>query len=133
MKYILDTNIVAELLKDAPAICSKLTLLRRDQVLIPQPVLAEIEFGLARLGRSKRHDRLRQRLTVLLAEIRRSAWSDAVSCSFGEIKAHLQRTKQLVEDFDIAIAAHAHAVRGTLVTRNLRHFERMDALLVEAW
>jgi tRNA(fMet)-specific endonuclease VapC len=48
-------------------------------------------------------------------------------------KAELLRRGTPVEDFDIAIAAHALAVSGTLVTRNLRHFTRIRGLPVEDW
>lgn len=133
MNYILDTNIVADLLKNVPSTYERLTRLKRNQVFLPQPVLAEIEFGLSRLGHSERQNKLRNRYHILLQEIPRATWNDFVSQSFGLIKAHLQETGQLIEDFDIAIAAHAHAKRGTLVTHNVRHFNRIENLLIEEW
>lgn len=133
MSYVVDTNIVAELLKDNAAVCHRLAALDRSQVLLPQPVIAEVEFGLARIVHSKRRSRLRQRFDVLLGEMHRAEWTDAVSASFGQIKAALQRSGLVTEDFDIAIAAHAHAHKATLVTRNVHHFERIGGLRTTHW
>ena len=51
----------------------------------------------------------------------------------GAIKADLARRGVLLEDFDTAIAAHALALEGVLVTGNPRHFERIPGLRLEDW
>jgi tRNA(fMet)-specific endonuclease VapC len=38
-----------------------------------------------------------------------------------------------VDDFDVAIAAHAIAHDATVVTRNVRHLVRIRSLRVEEW
>jgi tRNA(fMet)-specific endonuclease VapC len=133
LTFVVDTNIVAELLKDDPSVCRRVASLPRNEVLLPQPVVAEVEFGLARLGRSKRRERLRHRFEILLGELHRAHWTDAVGVAFGGIKAALQRSGLMIEDFDVAIAAHARALSATLATRNVRHFERIAGLRVERW
>jgi tRNA(fMet)-specific endonuclease VapC len=44
-----------------------------------------------------------------------------------------ERRGQRIGDFDAAIAAHALAVDGVVVTRNVRHFSRIRGLSVEDW
>ncbi len=133
MKYLLDTNMLSYLMRGDPAVSESLMARSRTDVLVPQPVIAEIEYGLARLRDSKRKRRLRERFTVLTGELRRAAWTDEVSRAFGEIKADLERRGVRIEDFDAAIAAHAVALEGTLVTENLGHMGRVHGLRLENW
>jgi tRNA(fMet)-specific endonuclease VapC len=100
---------------------------------IPQPVIAEIAYGLQRLARSKRKDALASRFELLKSEIRRVAWSDEVSEAFGVIKAALERKGERIEDFDAAVAAHALFDGGVLVTANLRHMTRVPGIEIEDW
>ena len=96
-------------------------------------VLAEIAFGIERLPRSKRRASLQARFELVSAELPRAEWTDAVSQTFGRIKASLERRGTRIEDFDAAIAAHALALEATLVTANLDHTIRVPGLRVEDW
>ena len=102
-------------------------------MVIPQPVHAEIAFGIERLPRSRRRQFLRKRFDLICAEIPRAHWTDEVSDSFGAIKAVLERKGSLIEDFDVAIAAHALAAGAVLVTANLSDMTRVPGLRVENW
>ena len=57
MKYILDTKAVSAAMYNDPHIWEQLTARSAGDVLIPQPVLAEIAYGLARLPESARRTR----------------------------------------------------------------------------
>jgi tRNA(fMet)-specific endonuclease VapC len=131
--YILDTNAVSALMKGTPAVVDRLTALAPDEVAIPQPVIAEIAFGIERLPRSKRRTFLQARFDLVSAGVRRVDWTDAVSLAFGRTKALLERRGMRIEDFDAAIAAHALALEATLVTANLDHMIRVPGLRVEDW
>ena len=133
MTYYLDTNAVSALMKGDPAVLDRLAEVEKAAVAIPQPVIAEIEFGIQRLPKSKRKTRLRERLELVQTEIARLAWRDDVSTAFGQIRAALERKGQPIEDFDAAIAAHALADGATLVTANLSHMRRVPGLRVEDW
>lgn len=133
MKYILDTNAVASLMKGDARVLARLARVAPQDVAIPHPVMAEIEYGIRRLPRSKRKDMLAQRLDLLKTEIQRCTWTDAVSETFGEIKASLERKGVRIEDFDAAVAAHAVASGGILVTANTKHMVRVVALEIEDW
>ena len=100
---------------------------------MPQPVVAEIAYGIQRLSRSKRKDALASRFELLKSEIRRVPWSDEVSEAFGGIKSGLERKGERIEDFDAAVAAHALAEDCVLVTANLKHMTRVPGLQVEDW
>jgi tRNA(fMet)-specific endonuclease VapC len=131
--YVLDTNAVSALMKADPRVAGRLRAANRHAVSIPQPVIAEIAYGIARLPKSKRRERLQDRFDLICLEIARIDWTDAVSEKFGAIKATLERRGRRIEDFDAAIAAHALAAGATLVTANLDDMIRIPDLKVEDW
>lgn len=133
MKYVLDTNAVSGLMRAEPAIIARLKSIARTDVGLPQPVAAEIEYGLARLPASKRKQMLEERWQLFSRELPRLPWTDAVSVEFGRVKASLEKRGERVEDFDVAIAAHALALGATLVTANVKHTLRVSRLAIEDW
>jgi tRNA(fMet)-specific endonuclease VapC len=133
MTYVLDTNAVSALMKGSTAVVERLAATEPAGITVPQPVLAEIAFGIERLPRSKRRTALQARFDLLSAELPRAEWTDAVSQMYGRIKATLERRGTRIEDFDAAIAAHALALGATLVTANLGHMARVPGLRLEDW
>lgn len=133
MIYLLDTNAVSALMKGSVAVVERLAATKPADVAVPQPVLAEIAFGIERLPRSKRRAALQSRFDLISAELPRAEWTDLVSQMFGRIKATLERRGTRIEDFDAAIAAHALALDAALVTANLGHMVRVPGLRVEDW
>jgi tRNA(fMet)-specific endonuclease VapC len=132
--FVLDTNAVSALMKGEPRFIEKLRQSNKGEVSVPQPVLAEIAYGIERLPKSKRRQALQERFDLVRSELARSSWSDEVSESFGSIKATLERKgRRIIEDFDAAIAAHALARGATLVTANLDDMARVPGLTVEDW
>jgi tRNA(fMet)-specific endonuclease VapC len=130
---VLDTNVLSALMRGDRAAIARLRGARKDEVGVPQPALAEIAYGIARLPRSKRRAALEERFALLRAELPRLDWTDEVSDAFGVIKAALEKRGERIEDFDVAIAAHAVARGAALVTANRAHMARVQGLRVEDW
>jgi len=133
VRYVLDTNVVSLLMKGEPKIVERLKRVAREDVCIPQPVIAEISYGIQRLARSRRKDALASRFEIVKSEIQRVEWSDDVSEAFGAIKSALERKGERIEDFDAAVAAHATSLGCTLVTANMKHMLRVPGLDIEDW
>ena len=133
MTYVLDTNAVSALMKGRAAVVEQLAATEPAAVSVPQPVLAEIAFGIERLPRSRRRAALQARFDLISVELPRAEWTDVVSQMYGRIKATLERRGTRIEDFDAAIAAHALAFGANLVTSNLGHMTRVPGLRVEDW
>lgn len=120
-------------MRSDPEPARRLLAHRPAELAVPQPVLAELRYGISRLPRSRRREQLEARLNVILLALARAPWTDEVSRRFGELKSTLERRGVRVDDFDVAIAAHALAGDATIVTDNVRHFARMPGLRVESW
>ena len=133
IQYVLDTNAVSAIMKNEPRIITRVRSVGPDELGIPQPVLAEIAYGIERLPRSKRRDAFTSQFERIRAVFQRVAWTDDVSVQFGQIKAQLERTGRRLEDFDSAIAAHAVSLDAVLVTANLGQMSRVPHLRVEDW
>jgi tRNA(fMet)-specific endonuclease VapC len=133
VKYVLDTNAVSAIMKAEGRFVGRLRSTARGDISIPQPVLAEIAYGIERLPRSRRRDALAGRFDLVRAELGRAPWTDTVGERFGSVKAELERRGERIEDFDIAVAAHALAEGAVLVTANLEHMARVPGLTVEDW
>jgi tRNA(fMet)-specific endonuclease VapC len=131
--YVLDTNAVSALMKGSARIVARLASHHPGEIAIPQPVLAEIAFGLERMPSSRRRRALQSRFELICSEVRRVEWTDEIGHAYGRIKATLERQGTRMEDFDAAIAAHALARGATLVTANLDHMTRIPGLSVEDW
>jgi tRNA(fMet)-specific endonuclease VapC len=102
-------------------------------VAIPQPVIAELAYGIERLPRSRRRTALQARFDLICSEIPRAQWTDDVSHAYGRIKSTLERKGTRIEDFDAAIAAHAVALGAILVTTNAGHMRRVPGVRLEDW
>lgn len=133
MKFVLDTNAVSALMKGEPRVVERLKQRGRSEVAVPQPVLAEIAYGIERLPQSKRRNSLLERFDLVRSELDRTSWTDEVSECFGRIKAILELKGRRIEDFDLAIAAHALARGAVLVSANLDDMDRIPDLQLEDW
>lgn len=133
MSYVLDTNVIAALMRGEATVIARLERVTRQMVAVPEPVWAEVAHGLARMPRSKRRERLMARFEFLREELPSVEWSPEVSDAFGALKAALEARGQRLEDFDLAIAAHALATDAVLVSANLRHLGGIDDLEIEDW
>ena len=131
--YVLDTNAVSALMKGHAAFVERLAAQTPADIAVPQPVIAEIAFGIERLPRSRRRSVLQSRFDLICSELPRAEWTDAISQAYGRIKAALERRGSRIEDFDAAIAAHAVANDAVLVTANRDHMARVPGLQIEDW
>jgi tRNA(fMet)-specific endonuclease VapC len=133
VKYVLDTNVISALMYGHPAATARLAAVSRADVRLPQPALAEIAYGIARLPKSKRRTWLDERRALIIGVIQRADWTDEVSTAFGRIKAALEKRGEPIDDFDAAVAAHALAAGAVLVTADRQHMTRVPGVAVEDW
>lgn len=91
---------------------------------------AELYYGAAR---STARAGNRALVTSFLATLPVLGLDEASVQIFGEAKALLERQGQRLADADLFIGAIAVVQRATVVTGNVRHYERIPGVTVEDW
>jgi tRNA(fMet)-specific endonuclease VapC len=131
MRYMLDTNICSYILKNHPtAVKQKFEEVGAGNICISAIVLAELYYGAARHPKGivirREIDSFVSRLVVI-------PWDENAADHYGAIRASLEKAGTLVGAMDILIAAHARSCAATLVTNNLREFDRIKGLTLLNW
>lgn len=133
-QYLLDTNTVSYFLRDhSHALTTRLMGTTPDELAVSVITAGELQFGLKKLGPGFRTTALAARLDKLLAAIATLPLEPEVASQYGNIRAHLEAQGPPIGGNDLWIAAHALAQDLTLITHNLREFERVPGLKVESW
>ncbi len=131
MKYMLDTNICIYIIKEKPAkVINKFHTLDIGDVCISSITLAELEYG---VEKSQYTERNRLALAGFLSSIEVQSFSDKAATEYGKIRAELERQGNIIGAYDLMIGAHALSENITLVTSNMKGFERIDKLSFENW
>lgn len=131
MSYMLDTNICIYAIKKKPEqVLYRLREAMQSGVCISSITLAELEYG---MKHSSNPGKNRQALLRFLAPFSILPFGPAAAFEYGEIRAYLQERGTPVGPLDMLIAGHARAEELTLVTNNVREFERVPGLTIENW
>jgi tRNA(fMet)-specific endonuclease VapC len=130
--YCFDTDILSATIRPAPP----LHLIRRLATVPPQEqfttsiTVGELIYGARRVGREDLSRRvaqvIRRAQTVL-------AFDTTAARTFGFLKATLEQRGTPLAEPDLRIASIALSRGLILVTRNVRHFQRVAELTVENW
>jgi tRNA(fMet)-specific endonuclease VapC len=130
MRYLLDTNILSDLLRhpQGPA-ALRLAEIGEDQVGTSIICAGELRFGAIRKG----SPRLAAQVAALLDSIEILPLEEPASSRYGEIRTALERQGRPIGSNDLWIAVQALALDLTLVTANEGEFRRVDGLRVENW
>lgn len=133
---ILDTNIVSELMKQAP---SKMLLSWIDEqdsadLYVTSITIAEIMYGLHILPSSKRRTQLETAFDMTMREAfayRILPFDDKAAHQYGELMAKSKAQGQTMSVCDGQIAAIALTYQFTLATRNIKDFTKTGVSLVD--
>ena len=128
--WMLDTNALSELIRNPQgALADKLNALDSDAICTSIVAACELRFGARRKGSApltQRVEQLLQALTVLPLDT-------PADEHYADIRVALERAGTPIGSNDLLIAAHARSRGLTLVTHNLREFERVPGLKVVDW
>jgi tRNA(fMet)-specific endonuclease VapC len=130
LKYLLDTNILIYVVKNRPASVRERFTRFHGQMAMSSVSLLELVYGAEKSAAPERNLRdvegLAARLEVL-------PFDAAAATHAGRIRADLARAGTPIGPYDQMIAGHARSLGLTLVSNNLREFERVQGLLMENW
>ena len=131
MRYMLDTNICIYAIKHMPReVIERLNEHNPNEICISSVTYAELIHG---VEKSKAVEKNRTTLTLLLADIEILPFDTGAAEGYGEIRAELERKGIPIGPLDMMIAGHAKSLGYTVVTNNIKEFERIDGLRLENW
>ncbi|NKB72076.1 MAG: PIN domain-containing protein [Candidatus Latescibacteria bacterium] len=129
--YMLDTNICIYVIKQRPpSILEKFNTVPTDSLCISIISIAELQYGVER-SRSKKLNQ--SVLTDFIARLTVHPWNMAAARQYGQLRTDLEQKGPPIGNMDLLIAAHALSRGDTLVSNNLREFERVENLDCENW
>lgn len=130
LKYMLDTNIVIYVIKRRPVEVLDVFNRHAGLMCISSITLAEL------LHCAEKSEKMEQNLHQIedfISRLEVLVYSTKAAAHYGDIRANLERKGTTIGLNDLHIAGHARSEGLTLVSNNLREFERVDGLLLENW
>jgi len=125
MKYLVDSDYVADYLGAHPPAIQLLSSFAKDDLAISLITYGEIYEGI-HFGRDP------QKTTDVFQRFLRSVVilppTQPIMQQFARIRGELRRTGKIIGDFDILIASTAIQHHLTLLTRNIRDYQRIPDL-----
>ena len=130
MRYLLDTNIVSDLVRNPHGrITQRIRKVGEAHVCTSIIVAAELRYGSAKKG----SPRLTTQLDAVLSALEVLPFDAPADVAYGVLRAHLEQGGKPIGANDLLIAAQALSLGHVLVTDNVREFARVDGLSCENW
>jgi len=135
---VLDTNVVSELLRPAPAPQVESWLAAQDGATVYFTAVgeAELRHGLAIMPAGRRRKALAEAIDAMLEEDFRDRilpFDRAAASAYAVIAAARRVAGQPISQFDAHIAAIAHANAFAVATRNTGDFAGCGIALIDPW
>ncbi len=137
MIYVLDTNVVSELMKTAcdPHVETFIDSLDPNVVFVTTITIAEICYGLARMpvGQRKKDFEAAADGFFALTEKRTLSFTQTSAVEYGLIASRREALGRPIATADAMIAAICVEVKATLVTRNTKDFDHTSLTIINPW
>jgi tRNA(fMet)-specific endonuclease VapC len=130
LRYMLDTNICIYVIKSRPAGLRERFNSLADQLCISAITLAEIIYGAEKSARPVENLAIIEQFVARLDVL---SFGERGATHYGQLRAELERAGHPVGIHDMMIGGHARSEGLTLVSNNLREFQRMEGLRLENW
>lgn len=135
MGYLLDTNVVSEVIRSTPDSRVVTFLTEHDDLWLSSIVIHELQYGVQRMAQGKRRDSLQASLLrfmedyedrILPVKRAEAGWA-------ARFRAQAQRSGHALNLGDALIAGTARAHDLALATRNVKDFGGLDIDVVNPW
>lgn len=130
LQYLLDTNIVIYVIKRRPIEVMAVFNEQAGRMAISAITLSELYHGAEKSTKVTQNLAVVEEFASLLDVL---PYTAKASQHYGAIRSELEKTGRPIGVNDLHIAAHARSEGLTLVTNNLREFERVPGLLLKNW
>src|SRR5262245_24396245 len=132
MAYLFDTDAISEVMRPRPApdYLAWLSIVPREEQFTSAVNVGELFKGAFRSVARERHlENIEKRVLPVLTVL---PYDVAVARVYGELRATLESEGTPLAEADLQIAATAVHYGLELVTGNLRHFQRVPGLAINA-
>lgn len=127
---MVDTNVVIEVLRRHPEQLRAKFSEHVGQIGVSSITVSELYFGAAKSTRQEKNRRATDQFLNLVTVC---DFDSAAAAHAGEIRAVLAARGEPIGPYDVLIAGHARSRGMTVITNNLREFDRVDGLLTDDW
>ena len=129
MRYMLDTNICIYIIKNKPKkVIIELKRHKPSEICVSAITYAELTYG---VEKSMAVEKNRLALALLFSNIEVLNFDIKAAIHYGKIRAYLEKQGTPIGPLDMMIAAHAMSLGYTVVTNNIKEFERVPDLKLE--
>ena len=130
MRYLLDTNVVSDLVRNPQGrVAERIRKVGEAQVCTSIIVAAELRYGATKKG----SPRLTTQLEAVLGALDVLPIETPADAAYGLIRTRLEQAGRPIGGNDLLIAAQAIALGSTIVTDKEGEFARIDGLPRENW
>ena len=130
-RYLLDTNICIYIAKYNPSsVRARFAQHPANELAMSVITLGELRFG---AEKSQAKEQAMAVIDELVNLMNVEELGEDVAEHYGDIRAQLQKSGQVIDNNDLWLAAHARSNDWILVTNNEKEFLRVEGLSVENW
>ena len=126
---MLDTDTVSFAIRGQGNVGERILASKPSALCISSLTIAELRFGADKRSSRRLHgliDTIAQNIDVL-------PFDENAAKHYGQLASKLAKRGTPIGEFDTLIAAHALALKVTLVANNTRHFARIQGPKVDNW
>lgn len=131
MIYMLDTNICGYIIRNKPEyIKERLKKIeQKHEITLSSIVISELLYG----AKKRQSAKLSKLVDAFIGNFTVHDFDARAANAYAVIREALERKGRIIGSNDLFIAAHAKALEATLVTNNVKEFQRIDGLTLENW
>jgi predicted nucleic acid-binding protein len=127
-KYLVDSDILIYFLKGKKEVVEKLSQIPADNLYISRINSTELIYGAYNSARVEQNLKI---IEPFLENFKVLEFDKASSFIFAKEKARLKKQGNIIADMDLMIASIAIENGCYLLSNNLKHFDRIEGLLIE--
>ena len=128
---LLDTNICIYIIKRRPPeVLGRFQNFSLGEIALSSITVAELYFGAYNSAQVEKNLAVVEHFLIPFEIV---DFDSEAAIEYAKIKSALRRSGEIIGELDMQIAAIALANRMTVVTNNLKEFERVGGLRVENW
>ena len=131
--FIFDTDIYTNVLRRIPSekLLNRLKMVPRRDQFTTTITIAEVYYGILKAANRTKLRKLFE--SVLLSRATILPFDFSAAKKYGGIRSFLEKQGTPLAHADLQIASITLSMNMTLITGNLKHFQRIPQLTVENW